>query len=263
MCALRETQARFRDALLGADSTRPLRTIAADGLSAEGRLALYRHHVATTLTDALRATFPVVSRLVGDGFFAYAMHHYIAVSPPTSPCLFEYGETLPAFLASFEPCRALAYLPDVARLEWAMSRATHGDDAPPLDPRTLSSIPASERPDLRFTFHPSVTLLDSAWPIDTIWRANQPEADPGLTVDLGVGGVHLEVRRTDEEVVLDTLDAGDYILRRELHAGRTLGEAAATALARHADLDLTTALARLLHHDTLTGFTLTMHTEVH
>lgn len=88
MSSLHELQTRFREALLGGDMTPALDTIAPDGLSATGRLGLYRHHVVATLTDALRATYPVVCRLVGDGFFAYMADRFIAVSPPSSPCLF-------------------------------------------------------------------------------------------------------------------------------------------------------------------------------
>jgi hypothetical protein len=261
MSALRRRQARFRDALLGRPVGPALRAIAADGIAAEARLAIYRHHVSATLTDTLRETYPVVRRLVGDGFFAYAVDRFITVAPPSSPCLFEYGEALPAFLASFEACRTLVYLPDVARLEWAMSRAAHADDAPPLDTRALAGMPADERARLRLTFHPSVALVDSPWPIDAIWRANRSGADPDQTVALDAGGARLEVRRADDDVVFRKLDAGDYALRRGLHEGRTLDAAATAALARHPDVDLTAVLTRLFHDDTLTAFTLTTRTE--
>ena len=254
MSPLRERQTRFREALLGGDVTPALETIAPDGLTAAGRLAVYRHHVIVTLTDALRAAYPVVCRLVGDGFFAYAADRFIAAFPPASPCLFEYGGALPAFLASFEPCRSLAYLPDVARLEWAMSQAASSDDAPPLDARALTRIPVAALERVRFTFHPSVTLLESPWPIDRIWRANQPDADPDLIVDLGAGGVQLEVRRVAEDVVFHALEPGVHALRSALQAGRTLGAATADALARQPDLDLTAALTDLFHDETLTAY---------
>src|SRR5437867_400753 len=179
MPTLRELQAGFRDVMLGAKATPVLDTIATDGLPVAARLAIYRHHVSTTLTDLLRATFPVVCRLVDERFFGYAADRFIAAFPPTSPCLHEYGERFPAFLASFAPCRDLVYLPDVARLEWAMRCAEHADRA---------------------------TLLESPWPIDRIWRANQPDADPAMTVDLDAGGARLEVRRQDDDVVFRVLD---------------------------------------------------------
>ena len=122
--------------MLGGDAGAAAREIEADGLAPEARLEIYRHHVLTTLTSALEATFPVVCRLVDRRFFAYAADRYLRAHPPTGPCLFEYGDSFPDFLAAFPPCRDLAYLPDVARLEWAMNAALHAADVDAIDPAT-------------------------------------------------------------------------------------------------------------------------------
>src|SRR5713101_5908735 len=115
MPALSEIQAAFGRALLGGDEQPAAAMVSGDGLTPAARLEIYRHHVFTTLTAALQATFPVVCRLVHERFFGYAADQYIRAHPPTEPCLFEYGSSFPAFLAGFEPCRHLQYLPDVAR----------------------------------------------------------------------------------------------------------------------------------------------------
>jgi len=114
MSTLRELQHDVRDALLGsAEAT--VGEIAGDGVTPAARLAVYRHHVLTSLTAALEATFPVVVRLVDQRFFRYACDAYVRAEPPAGPCLFEYGATFPDFLAAFPACRQLAYLPDVAQ----------------------------------------------------------------------------------------------------------------------------------------------------
>ena len=43
------------------------------------------------------------------------------------------GAHFPAFLETYPPTAGLAYLPDVARLEWAIEEASTAPDAPPLD----------------------------------------------------------------------------------------------------------------------------------
>jgi hypothetical protein len=248
MSALRERQAHIREALLGAGTPAALDGIAGDGLSPAARLAIYRHHVTTTLTDVLRSTYPVVCRLVDERFFAYAADRFISAHPPTSPCLFEYGEAFAGFLSSFEPCRHLVYLPDVARLEWAINAAEHADDAMDIDPRMLAEAQDDDLVGATLRFHPSVTLLSSPWPVDRIWRATQPDAEPEATVDLDAGGAYLEVRRRGDDVVLRTIERADYTFRRALHEGRSLGEAAEAALAVDAPFDLTCALHDLLHN---------------
>src|SRR5437868_1266472 len=112
MSALRETQAAFRAALLGNDPSAATVDIRGDGLAPEARLAIYRHHVVETLTDLLKDVYAVVCRLVDARFFAYVADRFIVAHPPTSPCLFEYGDAFAGFLERFAPCRHLPYLPD-------------------------------------------------------------------------------------------------------------------------------------------------------
>ncbi len=160
-------------ALLGDPSERLVGVIAGDGLAPDARLAIYRHHVFTTLTAALQAVYPVVCRLVHERFFAFAAHEFVRHHPPAGPCLFEYGRQFPAFLAGFPPCRALGYLPDVARLEWALNAALHAADAVPLDLARLRQLDADQSERVIFEFQPSVALVTSPYPVDQIWRANR------------------------------------------------------------------------------------------
>jgi hypothetical protein len=246
MPALGDLQAAVRDALLGGDPFAAASHVAGDGLEPEARLRIYRHHVTTTLTAALESTFPVVRRLVDARFFAYAADSYIRDHPPSQPCLVEYGETLPAFLAAFPPCQAHAYLPDVARLEWAIHVARHADEARPLDAARLSSLPVETMSHLVFRFHPSVSYVASLWPIDRIWQGNQDDASGDGVVDLDGGGVCLEVRMEAGDVVLRALSAPRHAFRRALGDGSVLEEAAEIALTMDPSFDLTLEIHHLL-----------------
>jgi hypothetical protein len=68
---LGELQTLFKSALLQ-DDHGVASTILGDGLAPHARLAIYRHHVFTILTEVLKAAYPVVCRLVDERFFAYA-----------------------------------------------------------------------------------------------------------------------------------------------------------------------------------------------
>lgn len=232
--ALRELQRGVRAALLDGAPAAP--DVAGDGLTPSARLAVYGHHVLTSLIAALETTFPVVARLVDPRFFRYAADAYVRAHPPTGPCLFEYGATLADFLAAFEPCRALVYLPDVARLEWAMNAALHAPDVPPLTVAGAAALGADALAARALPLHPSVTLLRARWPVDRIWRANQPGGDGA--VDLDAGAVALQVWRRDDDVVFRALTPAADALRAALDAGHSLAAAldAARALDPAADL---------------------------
>jgi Putative DNA-binding domain len=243
--SLREIESEMRLALLGGDDG-PARTmVRGDGLEPAARLAIYRHHVVTTLTAALQATFPVVCRLVDERFFAYAADRYIQVEPPSGPCLFEYGAGFANFLAGFPPCRSLPYLADVARLEWAMQRALHAPDAIPLPIRAIQGVAPDLAGSLTLTLDPSVTLLSSRYPVDRIWRANQVDEPEPAVVNLADGGARLEIRRSGDDVVFRALDPAVFVFRHALARGGDLAAATAEALAADPAFDLGSALTAL------------------
>jgi len=159
--SLAELQADFAAAL--ADPTLP--APAGSGR----RFDAHRNNRAVSLIEALEASFPVVRRLVGNDFFRAAAKAYIRRHPPRTPVLLLYGETFGAFLEGFEPARGVAYLGDVARLEWARLNAFHAADAEPLSLARLAEVPQERLADLRFTLHPSLQLLASRWPVASLW----------------------------------------------------------------------------------------------
>jgi hypothetical protein len=253
MPTLAELQAELGRALLAGDAGGAAQWIASDGIGPEARLDIYRHHVVTTLTGVLEAAFPVVVRLVDRRFFAYAADAYIRARPPADPRLTEYGATFADFLTGFEPCRHLAYLPDVARLEWAMHAAAHAPDAEPIDAGALAGVPVAELPNARLEVHPSLTYVASPWPLDRIWRASQDDSDDAR-IDLDAGGAHLEVRRDEDgDVAMRSLDPAPHALRAALAGGATLADAAAAALAIDPSLDLAGAIADLVSSRILVG----------
>jgi hypothetical protein len=243
MLGLPEVQAGFARAFLGCDDPGLLDAIAEDGLPAGVRLDIHRNTVLASLTEALADAFPVVCRLLDERFFRYVAAEFIRAHPPAQACLSLYGAEFPEFLATFPPCRTLVYLPDIARLEWLMHWAAFAEDAEPLSPTALSGAIDVER--LIFGLDPSLGLLSSPWPIDRIWRANRRGADGVEVIDLSSGGVHLEVRRLADAVVLRNLDAGTCVFRATLCRRSTLLRAAESALGADPGFDLARAVADL------------------
>jgi hypothetical protein len=243
--SLRELQRDLRATLLGGDDAPARAAVRGDGLDPSARLAIYRHHVTTTLTAALRATFPVVCRLVDERFFVFAADRYITAEPPSGPCLFEYGAGFPAFLAGFPPCAGLPYLPGVARLEWTLERAWHAPDATPVSMAAMAGVAPEDAGALGLALDPSVAYVDSPFAIDRVWRANRSAAAEPEVVDVSAGPARLEVRRRGDDAVFGPLAAGAFAFRHALAGGDDLGHAALTALAADPDFDLAAALRAL------------------
>ena len=240
---LPELQTRIGRVVLGGDIAEIADAIEGDGLDPAARLGIYRNHAFATLGAALKATFPVVCRLVDERFFAYAAHGYLREHPPRSRCLVEYGADFPEFLAAFQPCKDLPYLADVARFEWALHIAATVREAPSREMNALAAIPAERAASVGFRLQPSVSYFASPWPVDAIWQANQQDEVP--PVDLASDGTCLEIRRADETVAWRRLDPGTFAFRTALAGGLVLAAAIANATQRDPEFDVITALQRV------------------
>lgn len=197
--------------------------VVADALAPAARLNIYRNTFIGNLTTALRLSYPAVHRLVGAAFFETAARIFIEARPPRSAYLDEYGADFPDFLAQFEPAASLAYLPGVARLEWAVNRALHAPDAEPLDVSRLLAIGRADHGRIVFKSHPSVSLVHAEHPVDEIWRAVLAQDDAAMAViDLGSGPVWLLVQRPTGDSSVIRLSEPEWRFMAELCASRPL-----------------------------------------
>lgn len=254
MLSLRELQQEFVRGLLEEPGEELLAHIDAGRFGAARHLQIYRHNVFASLTGALAAVFPVVQRLVGEGFFAYAADGFIRRHPPHRGNLHDFGHEFPGFLAGFAPAAALAYLPDVARLEWLYHEAFHASDAAALQPRDLATLSPESGSGLRLRLHPGARLLASAWPVLRIWQVNQPGYHGDDRVNLDEGGAYLLVIRRHGEIEIESHGASAHAFLESLHAGAPLAAATEAAIAVEPEFDLATTLSGLVRRGTFCGF---------
>jgi hypothetical protein len=228
MSTLLELQRAVRSALLSATNAAAPPGILASGIDPAARLDIYRGNVIGNLTGALKLTFPAVERLVGADFFYATTMRFLVARPPTKPNLYEWGGELPDFLASFPPAASLPYLPDVARLEWAVGRALHAPTVAPLDPRVLTELTAEDQAGVRFRTHPSVSLLALSHPAHRIWQAVLSGDDAALgDIDPGSGGEWLIIYRAGNQIDVMHLSAAGLRFADALCNGIALPEALA------------------------------------
>lgn len=239
---LLETQRAMRASLVDGDDAAAAALVT--GHVGADRLNIYRNTFVTGVTKALRLTYPAVHRLVGAEFFEGAAAQFIAQHPPCAAYLDEYGVEFPDFLGSFQPAASLAYLGDVARLEWAVGRAIHAADVEPLDLTRLAALSPEDQVRVCFVPHPSVALLCTDYPADTIWRGVLNGNDAALAgVDLGAGPVRLLVERRATGVEVSRLDKPAWCFAVALCDGWSVSEALAGAAGSSADALLAEHLA--------------------
>jgi hypothetical protein len=253
MPSLREVQRAIRASLVEREDGAAASFILGEELAPEQRLSVYRNTFASALANALRLSFPAVERLVGTGFFEGAARIFAHGRPPASAYLDEYGSEFAGFLACFPPAASLAYLPDVARLEWAVTRALHAPDAPPLDPWRVAQVARDEYERIRFVVHPSVSLVAARYPVDAVWRAVLAQDDAALgTIDIAAGPVRLIVERLATGVDVSRIDEPARRFAGALFSGQPLG----SVLAASEDIDAPALLAGHLAAGRFVAFSL-------
>lgn len=224
MPSLREVQHAMRRSVVLRDDSAAAAFIVDDGLAPEQRLSVYRNTFVGSLTTALRLSFPAIHRLVGAEFFEGAAQIFVHEQPPGGAYLDEYGAEFPEFLARFPAAASLAYLPDVARLEWAVTRALHAPDMEPLGVARLAGLEETDHNHIRFVAHPSVSLLRAEYPVDVIWRAVLAQDGAALAeIELAAGPVWLMVQRVATGVDVTRIDERTWCFAAELFAGTPLG----------------------------------------
>lgn len=215
MASLRELQRSFATAL---------HDPAADcAVHPATRLSIYRNTVHSNFLKALEAIFPVLRRRVGDDFFAQLAHHYRERFPSRSGDLHWVGRDFPEFLAAHLAGGDYAWLADLARLEWARQDSAVAVVGPAVGPDVLATVDPAQLEHVRFMLQPSLRLVESPFPVFSVWLANQEENAPPVDQSWGSESGMTLARADGVEVARLGPDLFSYL--SALAAGASLGEA--------------------------------------
>ncbi|MFM2065307.1 MAG: hypothetical protein RLZZ584_216 [Pseudomonadota bacterium] len=218
-------------------------------------LAVYRNNARGLARRCLGAVYPVLHELLGPAVSAALAQRYWHDEPPTRGDLADWGASLADWLrAQPDACAAglladAPYLPDIARLEWALYRAElaadepaddladgdgdrddcvddhgagRGEDRPGRPAGAASDLPdlallgQADPADLVLRLAPACQLLASPYPVAAIWQAHRDEGD-----DTTVPGADLmpgALPGPDEAAAPTTTDTGAQMAVRQRQA---------------------------------------------
>ena len=201
--------------------------------------------------DVLAARFPVMRRLVGEMSFRIVARRFILREPPDVRAPSGYGENFPRFLRSHGRAASIEYVADIAELEMVRGRAQDAPDVRPLPASSLSSLLARRTDELLVVLHPSVFLVQSRFPIVTIWE-NTRDDDGSVMFERWSAEAAL-VSRPFLEVEIRRLPPGGYAFLRALSEGQTVAVAARIASEGTPKFELASNLALLIDANVVIG----------
>jgi hypothetical protein len=254
---LADLQANVRGALLFGDVT-SLQPVLAGGIDPEKRLSIHQRHYATSLVTALLDRFPATIWLVGSGLVTEAARDFVKQSPPSRPCIAEYGDAFPAFLGVYGVQNGIAYLQQFSKLEWHVGRVSLCVDAPPVGLTELSTLDPTLLSDATVTLQSGACYLHCNWALDELLSLYLTESAPSEFV-LRPGDAWLELHGNRGQLRMTRLSQPEFTFRRAIAAGSSVGAAAVAALDIDEQFDAgqalvgmcTTGLVAAIHHGTL------------
>ncbi len=219
---LNELQKTFLDLVLSEDGPKAA-LFRSTGVSTDDRLRVYRHAILNRLENVLVATYPAIVALVGEPYFRQQMARgYIQNHLPLSGCLYYYGGAFSAFLKDHKVTKGMAFLPDLARLEWLVNESEYAPDEKvhARSPESENSEPAPLKKSAR--------LFASRWPVVSL-REYCLSEEPEDQFDIGAGGEFALVYRDGLSVRVQTVTEDEYLFLSDIRDGKTYATAAQRA----------------------------------
>jgi hypothetical protein len=83
-------------------------------------IRVHRNTVVGALANAIRLSCPTLGALVDASFFEQSVRDYARARPPSSACLWSFGEGFARFLESYPPAGGFPFFADVVRFDTAI-----------------------------------------------------------------------------------------------------------------------------------------------
>jgi hypothetical protein len=241
---LADFQMRMRGAIVDG-ALAPLAPALIGGRDPAKRFAIHQRHYQASLLRALVEKFPAVVWLVGSSFVTEAGRAFIRRFPPEAPCIAEYGEGFPAYLAGLPEAERIPWLRYVGELEWRLGRAALAIEQAPLTVEAVATIEPARLADRTLTLQPGLHYLAASWPVDDLVRLFL-SGDAPQSYTLDTEPVFLEVCGARGAFSMTRLDAGTFSFRQALAAGSNIEAAAERALDADPGFDAGRGLLQLI-----------------
>lgn len=247
---LEDVQQAYAQAIYANDST-PLENMinSSETFSTEQRVGVYQNNTIGTLKNTLSSTYPICESLVGTDYFKQLSQHHIKLNPSDDRNLDKYGANFPETLATLIEQRPelaeLAYLTDVAKLEWIHHQTYFADDRQSFDLEAFAALAPEEQTQVIFKLADDVSIIDSPYPIYDIWDCHEQGIDPEITHQ---EHNYLLIQRTQWKITTELIDEHYFALLNAINSQKSLIEL--TSFLEISPIDLAT----LIEQRIVTGF---------
>jgi hypothetical protein len=242
--SLAETQLWLRGAVVDAEIA-AIAPLLVGGRDPALRLAIHARHYRASLAAAIRTKFPATAWLIGTAVLDAAAQEFARQHPPAGPCIAEYGEQFPSFLSQHVGGARVPYLFSFAELEWHLGQVAIAIDRPASARDAFSTFEVDMLIDRSLALQEGLRYLHASWPVDELMKVYLTDTAPSEYL-LAPEDVWLEVRGARGEFHFGRLGAAEFVFRKAILQGHSIGAAAERALEVDGRFDVGRAFVTLL-----------------
>jgi Putative DNA-binding domain len=251
--SLAEMQLRIRRAVVDGDAA-GIAPLLVGGRDPRWRLAIYQRHYRSSLVAAIGSKFPATAWLLGTPLLDEAARQFVRQQPPAAPCIVEYGEEFPRFLSNYPGAARLPYLYSFGELEWHLGQVAIAVDRPAPTLEAFSGFEINTLMDTGLTLQAGLRYLYASWPVDDLMKLYLTDTAPA-EYRLAPADVWLEVRGSRGEFRIGRLDAAEFVFRKAVLDGESIGAAGERALDANTGFDVGRAFTTLVRSGYVIGTT--------
>lgn len=205
--------------------------LASPTLTPVERVGIYHDMYLLRMEEALAGDYPGLQHLLGEAAFRALVRGYVREYPSRHFSLNRLGDHLPDYLRRAPAVKRRALCHDLARLELAVTRVFDAPQTPPLTAEAIAAVPPEAWENARLVPIAAFALLAFHYPVGAYLDSVTDEADHAHP-PLRRQDAFTAVYRRDYAVWRQELSPSAHHLLSSLAAGRTVGEAVASALRR-------------------------------
>lgn len=135
-------------------------------------LKIYRANLRATALQALKISFPTVEALIGEQLMSYASDKLLVSFSPEHGNWSRWGSSFPDVLANLPELEEYPFVADCARLDYVCHQLVRDDDYI-FEQSSISLLQTEEPDNIKVQLMPSLTAMESDFPIADIRSAHQ------------------------------------------------------------------------------------------
>ena len=226
-------------------------------LSVARQIDIYRSNVQSALASTLKQIYPVCLRILGEHYFSQISQAFIHKHPSDSANLNHYGQDFPDFLRTLLVQRSelsgLPYLADLAQLEQFHHDIYFVKNDTAFDFEQLATLSEHDYQKLCFKLSATLRLMNTRFPILSIWQINQKVTVPDEVFELPKPVENLAIVRPHLQVEIEVITTDLYHFLMVLEKGIIFTELI-SQFETVANFDVDDQLTELIAKGWISGF---------